>query len=84
MDVFDRSLVDLPRRETFQRLLDGDARLQPGERSTEAEVRAMTEADMSDSRARHVERIGIDVLTLVAPGRSGQQRDFDPAGMTVS
>jgi hypothetical protein len=43
-------------------------------------VRAVPEADMSDAGARHVERIGVDVLTLVASGRPGQQRDLGSRG----
>jgi hypothetical protein len=64
-----------------EQLLDGDARLEPGRGSPDAEVRPVAEAEDAPDPARHVAflRIGAE-LALVAIGRSVEEHDLATLG----
>ena len=53
--------------------LERDARLEPGERGPEAEVRAVAEGEMVVEAAPDVEPVGIFEVVLVAIGGPVQQ-----------
>src|SRR5262245_33879281 len=64
-------LADLVVRVAREQLLEGDARLEPGERGADAQVDPEPEADVAFDLAVDVEVLGIREGTLVVVGRAG-------------
>jgi len=72
VDELHGALVNIPCRKASQRLFDRYPGLEPSQRRTEAEMRAMAEADVTNAGSIDVEDIRVRILTLVAAGRAGQ------------
>ena len=63
-----------------QDLLEGDARLEAGERRTDADVDAVAEGEMPADAAVDVELAGAVELALVAVGGAPQEPDLGAGG----
>ncbi len=72
------ALFDVPVRETRERARERDARFHPGERGTEAEVRAVPEGGVPLDLASHEEPIGVDELARITVRAAVEQQDLRP------
>jgi hypothetical protein len=68
VDELHGALVDIPCRESSERLFDCDPGLEPSQRGTEAEMRSVTEADVTYAGSMDIEDVCVRILTLVTAG----------------
>src|SRR5262245_3265138 len=74
MHTREAALVELEARGEAPELLEGDARLEAGERGAEAEVHAAAEGEVLARVAAQVEAVGVREDALVAVRRADQQQ----------
>src|SRR4051794_39547826 len=70
-----RTVGELPLGDHLEQLLEHHARLEPGERLADAEVRPPTQRDVAGDLALHAEQLRVFELAVVVARRAGHEDD---------